>query len=314
MKIIFIFLVALVMPICSPPLWSQDSDSRPFFDLGLSVDYLLGSSVMEIKGWGWKSRLEWPLDSLLVGPDVKLHFDNDKFILNLSYRTNVTDEPGKLKDYDWTFGMLDSLGEVETELTAHLLDANFTWNCVRLVGPLQEKFTLGLGAGYTYQHFDWDAEGFLYQTDYTFFFPITERYGPEKWIAYKINYHLPYLIVNTNIQFEKQFEIELFAKTMLVIANDEDDHVHRKKLSKADYTGLGLSIGGEGRFYFQPDLFYSSIVVQYTELSAEGKEDQRFYSDDPDTPEDETGLEFKNIDAETKSHQFYIGARLGFIF
>ena len=278
------------------------------FDLGLAAEYLDGYSRYEIKGSeflvSWKSRLEWPLDSLLIGPDAAFRFADNRFALNLAYRTNVTDSPGELKDYNWLYGAKSVYSRVDTDLTAHIADANLVWNFLR--GDL----TAGAGAGYRFEYFDWDGEGVLTETYYNWNFDIppgTYTSPSAKWITYKINYHLPYLIVNGDYRFDEMFSVRLFSKVFLVIASDEDDHVQRQKLCESDYAGLGFSAGGEGRFDFSSDI-YLTLFIDYTYLSADGDQDQSFYGGE------DAGEKFKNIDARTESLQASTGISVGFSF
>ncbi|HPJ72414.1 MAG TPA: hypothetical protein PK636_07000, partial [bacterium] len=126
-------------------------------EVAVEGGYLYGYSQYEIKGddwfWGsWKSRLKWPLDTVMTGGSARLALKDDTFEIGVSFLFNVTDDPGELEDWDWVGGEMISKGVVDTSLTAYLLDCSAYWNMVK-----KERFTLGLGLGFAWQHFSWDG-------------------------------------------------------------------------------------------------------------------------------------------------------------
>jgi len=283
-----------------------------YFDLSLEGQYLVGSSQYNIQGsdsyWGsWESGLEWPLNCFLLGGKGSAGFSGNRYVLNISFMANLTDEPGDLKDYDWISGEKVTKGVVDTSLEAYIFDISFYWNMVQKV-----DFTLGLGLGFTWQHFYWEGNAELTQTEYDSAYnrywgipPGTYIYPKELWITYRMDYYLPYLGVAAKYTFSDIFELAGEGKMMLVLAQDKDDHVQRQKEAKSLYGGLGMEAKVEGILYPVP-WAYLALSLRGTVLEAVGEQDQTFY--------DGSGIEYNGIDAETESIQGYFGGRLGIVF
>lgn len=311
-------VIALLALLAGGTTWGQIPAVTPTaggatsFEVTLESGYLAGYSQYKISGsdsvWGsWESRLEWPLDCLLTGGKAVLVCSGGKYVATVSFLTNLTDDPGELRDYDWVAGEKTSKGVVDTSLEAHILDLNLYWNMVR-----KPRFTLGLGLGYTWQHFSWDGDSELTQTEYDSAYnraggitPGTYHYPRELWITYRIDYHMPYLGVRAAARPSELVELTGEGRLLLVIAHDRDDHVQRQKLSKTDYAGAGVEI--EATVILHPTEWCRlGAFLQGSLLTAEGDQDQDFY--------DGSGLRFSGIEAEAKSLQGYAGLEAGVTF
>jgi len=302
-------------PAAAPPVIRITNADKPFsLELALEGRYLGGYSEYTIKGsdwfWGsWESRLKWPLDCFLLGGKASAAFQNRSFVLNLSFLTNVTDDPGELEDYDWVAGEKTSKGVLDTSLDARILDLSFYWNMVQ-----KPDFILGLGLGYSWQHFYWEGDSELTQTEYDSWYnrywgivPGTYVYPRELWITYKIDYHLPYLGVAASYSLSPNFELSAEGKLLLVYARDRDDHVYRMKVSDTDYYGAGMELALEA--VFRPtEWAFAALELRGSVLGATGDQDQEFYGGEY------AGEKYTGIDAETESLQGSIGLRAGVRF
>ena len=150
-----------------------------------------------------------------------------------------------------------------------------------------------------------------------------DTYHDELVLTYDATYSALYAGTKISRNFEKQ-GIELNVKLKLspiATAKDLDDHVLRFKTAESELqNGLFYDFAGEIAYLFPFTIFNGrkirfKIGGNIAHFELEGSQTQKFYGDDPGTPdEDETGMIIDGIPLNLKFDKSNIWTAINFEF
>ncbi len=258
-------------------------------DIGFQGGYINGYSKYHISFDGGASELEFPLKAYLAGVNLGWDYRNDRkqeiVRMELKWLTNVTDGKGKMEDSDWidddgTFLGIpgysqpgkDIFSESDVKLRAHIFDVNVAYNIW-----LIKIFSLGPMVGYRYEFFKYDIKN-THQVGYGAYYPFFTANIYGKTLEYEVSYHIPYIGLSSNLSFGKVFKINAsLGYSPRTSVNDEDDHLLRYKLSKADTNGHAL-VGNLNTNLRLLAHLYLSGGVDYLWIRTTGTQTQTFYA------------------------------------
>lgn len=277
--------------------------------IGASIDVEQGEMTYTIQGpedGGWKSELEWPLDTVVyVGGTASISFLS-RLQANIGVWKSVTEDSGVMKDSDWLYGSYGDTkaiySESDTTIDATQFDTNLRYNFFR-----QGNILLGAIVGYSYTNWSWDIKG-GYQTTID---PLRYYVGPlsGNGITYKETLKVPYLgLALLIVPAGSPLASNLYVLYSPVAqCDDEDDHILRSKLSTGETDGTFFSIGGDLRWLYREHLSFTG-KVNYTRYDLDGTQDQYFYAGE------DAGTRFSNIDLTIEGSQVYLGLMIGYSF
>ena len=286
------------------------------------TEYIMDIYIPYDKGiYVLKSQLEFPLDVVMAGAAVGLHsIGEDIYAWSIEggYFSNIDDPGGVMKDHDWetdtATGLVEkfSYTESQTKMKSTLITIE-GYLCVLQKG----QFGLDIWGGFRYQKIEQDIIGYDgWQIDTNGVRHTVS--GIERGIYYRVMYKSPHLGLRSNVELNPHTGISAKAAFALVWASDFDDHLLRNKTATADITGHGFISGVSLRHQMprtgvmQP---FFELAGEFVYHHASGGQTQRWYGDDPITPDDdETGIVVSRIPHEINSRQVSVGLRVGLGF
>jgi len=308
-----------VLLFVSTPCWGMIASNGPnvtllsketsefLLHLGASVQVEYGDMSATVQGpedGGWKSILEWPLESIVyVGGTGSFSF-YERFHVKAGIWKSVTDEAGTMKDSDWLYGYYGDQKLIYSETNATVdstqFDVNFRYDFFR-----GEAMTFGALLGYAYTKWDWKAsDGYQWTID-----PVNFYEGPIQGlgITYKQELKVPYLgLAMSGASANSVLGYNVYGLySPIAKCDDEDDHIKRSKLIWGTSDGTFLSFGGDLRWNFA---YHWSVTgsVNYSAYDLEGEQTQYFYGGS-NAGEGATG-----IDLTIEGSQAYIGLMIGY--
>jgi outer membrane protease len=298
-------LFLIVFGICSHKVHAGTS-----FSAGVDAGVLSGFTSYRIGGidydptygyYSWGSKLEWPINSIIAGPYLSLNADN-QVLIDVSLRTNVTDETGKMKDSDYINGYRFIYSESDASMVMYDFNLKGRINLSR-----NQKNTIGLIGGYRYQDFSFEARN-LEQTslDPNFFSGSISGLV----IRYDVKYSIPYVGLAITSLVGPKTLLELSGQLGYVMVKDVDDHVLRYKKSTGHSTGESIGLSGSITHNLAPTS-YIRLTAEYTMIEADGKQTQRWYAT---TSEALEGYTIKDIDLKIESEQTLVSLGVGIRF
>jgi hypothetical protein len=264
------------------------------------------------------SELEFPLDIYLTGLDFSINGlvgNPSDWQSRFTYLFNANDPDNSMKDSDWVripdagFDRLVVYSESAAEVKATHLEV-----CGRARFTKEGRFTIDGLLGFRYQNFKYDmfgVDGWYLDGDLN---RISFSDNPgEIVLKYEIKYYIPYagLASQIDVVHPVTADIRLLVSP-LAMTDDFDNHVLRYKTAEGSTTGAMLSL--EGRFDIPLKASNKlncifSLGYEYTTISTTGDETQRWYGDDPASPDfDDTGSIIRGLDHEIKSTQTALNA------
>ncbi len=265
---------------------------------------VLGSTEYILQAPGVQSRLEFPLNSLVLGVSGEyavLRRGREEWRFNLSAGTALSGPWGLLKDHDWyvvedvppiKFSYTESEAEMFFfEAEAGVEKRLFTAREAGFFGSLE----------YAFQYISQDAlgySGWQYVQDPSppvdddYVYAIGVMNSDLLALEYTVLYHR--LAVGGVVRWRPypSFELDLSLLPQLMYVMDRDDHVLRNKLSTAAGFGggvegkLSLSYRWPGTPEYQS---YVSLSGGLLYLRALTEQTQEWYGDDPGIAGDQTG-------------------------
>lgn len=325
----FVTISAMVLVLLSPfSSWSMiasntsgislvemESEGIRFF-LGTSVEVENGEMAYTIQGrenGGWKSKLEWPLESITyIGEIVSIGLF-DTFLVNAGFWKAVTDEAGEMEDSDWLYRYFGTepfvYSESEATVDALQFDINLRYDFLRF-----ERTSLGAILGFSYTRWYWEA-GNGYQVSIVPDYNVGAIQGIG--ITYEEKLRVPYLGLTLSMLPLESSSLGLNIYGLyssIARCEDEDDHKLRYKLNTGESEGTFFSLGGDVRWQFS-DSWSLTGKVNYTTYDLDGEQDQVFYANNPYNPDaPPAGTRYDNIDLMVEGKQVYIGFMLGYEF
>jgi len=279
------------------------------FSAGADVGYLSGFTSYKIGEieydptygyYSWGSKLEWPIDSVVAGPYLSLNANN-QFLIDVSLRTNITDETGKIKDSDYFNGYRFIYSESDARMEMYDFNLKGRINLSR-----NQKNTIGIIGGYRRQDFSFEARN-LEQTSL-----IPEYNGSVSGVVlkYDVNYSIPYVGLAITSLAGPDTLLELSGQLGFVTVKDVDDHVLRYKKSTGHGTGESIGLSGSITHDLTPTS-YIRLSAEYAMIEADGKQTQRWYATTDEAPE---GYTIKDIDLKIESEQILVSLGVGIRF
>lgn len=263
---------------------------------------IVGDSVPnDVKGLG-QSELEYPLDALLVGARYRYEAPGAAWGLHAGAWANASDAGGTMKDTDWS-GARGTSGSTTSSV---LFKFSFTESRPEMVW-------FGGEAGFDVGGSELMGKPVCYGLSVRADRLDVELFGAKGW-------QKPFDGPRQNVDFAPDSLVLTYGLTRIVprltseilwrasdgvrfataltagpaFAWDHDDHVLRGKYS--DTFAWGYELGGNASLESRLTRALSILFRgEFAYSRAKGEMDQRFYADDPGTPDDETGLEFNNV-------------------
>jgi hypothetical protein len=286
-----------------------------------------------------KSQLEYPLDVVLAGVEITETFrtaSNREFHFTARAWTNVTQPGNRMLDSDWMGTQVQELtGNTEllwkfsyTESPAVLQ----AWGG-KLTGDLPSFRFFGraweLGLSYQIDHFDYDIRGIFSgwqadvfdsaaELDSATGFPrkiyLRNLFADTSVLTYQVTYHTVTLTGHWHPCQRNKYRWDIDGSfSPLVLVNDADDHLLRGKNSTARTRGVAFECGSEF-VYFLSNCVSLGMEGGVRYVYTRGQMTQRFYADDPGSPDDETGMVFKDIDTWIELLTGQAGIKLEYSF
>lgn len=313
---VFLHVIAVVLLVSVGParVGAQSgraaNGSEARFTIEPYTRVVLGSTEYVLLAPGVKSRLEFPLNSLVLGVRTAYTLYSgglEEWRFHLSAGTSVSGPWGVLKDHDWY--LVEDVPPIKFSYTESEADI----------------FFFETGAGAEKRLFSARDAGFFGSLEYKFQYITENALGYSGWqyvqdpnppvdddyvyaigvmnsdllaLEYTVLYHR--VAAGGVIRWRPypSFQINLSLLPQLMYVMDRDDHVLRNKLS----TAAGLGLGGEAevslsyRWPGTPDYqSYISFTGGLLYLRAVTEQTQEWYGDDPGTSGDDTGQKYTGI-------------------
>ncbi len=323
-RAIVVIAVLLFTPVCGWSMIASNTSGMTLvneeiggirFFLGTSIDRENGDMTYSIQGpesGGWKSELEWPLESIMyIGETVSIGYD--QFQVALGFWKAVTDEAGDMKDSDWWYQYYGTdpfiYSESEATVDALHFDLNLRYDFLQ-----SEHIALGALLGFSYTKWDWEAgNGFQESVDPDYNVGFIEGIG----ITYEEKVYVPYAGIALSLSplESSSFGFNLYGVySPIARCEDEDDHILRYKLNTGETEGTFLSLGGDVRWQFSGSWALIG-KLNYTSYDLEGEQYQYFYGRNPRNPDaPAVGTWYSDIDLTIEGSQMYMGLMLGYEF
>jgi outer membrane protease len=266
------------------------------FGLGsLQGDTTYHISAYDAAGSGIESELEFPLMTIMLGVEGGYVGRNEKgqeaLRISLQWSVNVDNGSGLLKDSDWLTNDLDIqappspphppnsgyphpgldiYSTSDIALKANIADLRASYN----YWP-SEGLAIGPLGGLLYQHFKFNASnvhqvGFgPYAADYT---------GNVSGLVltYDVTYIIPYLGMHVEMPAGTHLQAFLdLGYSPRASAEDRDDHVLRKKVSRASTSGTAWLAALSAQWDLKDNDFFL-LRGQYLRIDTSGTQTQTF--------------------------------------
>jgi len=307
-------IVPVLLPFCllllsaAAPLEvsAAGSAGKPVFRLGAEAGYLSGSTTYRISlptAEGLlESELDWPLDSWMLG--LRASYERPgHWALDVVVRTNLTEETGTLEDSDIFQGTTFVFSESDSTMDAFsalVIDAGGRYTFHRRKG-----WSLGGVLGFLYEEFD------LTGSNVNQFSPLgipgLEGSAAGPVITYSVSYSIPYAGLSLGLQPTPAFTVDIDVLAGYGFADDEDDHLLRLKLARAEADGPAFMVRARGAYSLTRSWsLTASVDLLKADLS--GEQSQIFYGG-PDAGSGFVGID---DDIETRQVTFTAGAQYRF--
>ena len=271
------------------------------YRIGYPVNYVYFGTY---EGYFPFSQLEFPLDVYMFSLGGSIEWAQ-RWKASLSIQTNITDDPGEMKDSDWLTasdpGRLDVYSTSETDLDALILDINLQYKYYQT-----SNWSNFVGLGYLRQNFDFECR-------------IKRQYSPSGLpgydyvgdgsvgIKYEITYNIPYIEVGAQYKFTDKISLDAsLGYSPIVTVEDEDQHLLRNKVNKGDLDGDAFLFWVEGRY----DIFknwFLTLGIDYVKIETDK-------GDMVATFEGADSIYNHTVTEEVESEQTSVMFRVGYAF
>jgi outer membrane protease len=314
-KSVSVCLFGLVLIIACSALAEGESDfsTSQSFDQGSMVDLDVG-----LEGWGGDltyriggmivfpdgsteythfplSELEFPLEVLLLSGQASAEIEG-LWRASIRGAVSLDSDAGTVYNSDW--GVWSQSGELDifSESSADL----DVWEVEAWLGMVVARGAYGLlslGAGYLYQSFDYTMSD-LDQWTFLSWGEVSSDRVSGRVATYEATVEMPYVGVEWNWAPDPLLQFDLRAGfSPYTQVEDEDHHLLRSKVSRADDEGIGFLMQADARYPFTQG-WYAEASVRFVWFEVDG--DQVQYQD---------GALLGQIEHEIDSEQ--VMARLG---
>jgi len=303
---------------------NESRDERNVFTIEPSIISLIGDTSYVLETTSVKSKLEFPLNTILAGVNIKYEPSKKNIIsgFRLSSYTNIVDPYGTMNDHDWH--KYSSYPDIKFSYT----ESKPTMQFFQIEGAAfrnvlkMDNYSLDLFLKYCYQYIHQkidNYEGWQYQwndsigTDGAYELYLVSSSG-DPVLDYIIQYHRPKVGIKSYWSVDR-YNISIDLHSEVFYVSDYDDHILRNKES----TASGIGYGGGGnlklKYYFnikrnKPN-YYISFLSGIEYLYAPIEQTQHWYGDDPATSDDDTGKTISGIDYTIRSKQISLSINFG---
>ena len=270
-----------------------------------------------------RSKLGFPVDVNLTGIRAGLYggfTELPKWSLELGIMSNLGDPRGVVTDQDW----IGQLNQFEIEFSNTESDVEGSVLQFDIEGSLllfeRNRFGLSAIGGLWYEKIDqtvigasgWQLEPGVDLFDFgnRVFFDLDGPVG-----EYRVTYKVPFVGLAGRLLLSPASVLSLQAAGGVALFDDFDDHLLRGKTAEADGDGFGFRSSVNFRRTFgqggktRP---FVAVEGQLFILSADGKQKQTWYADDPATPGiDDTGTAVGAIPYTVELTQYALMLRFG---
>lgn len=298
----------LLLPIAIILLCYTSAYGQVNFSLEPSIGRLYGHTLYNISGYGffsgygnadWSSELKWPLNNTLAG--ISLNVTDNKMIdIDLSARTSIDNDSGKMKDSDYVDTTLIIYSESDSDTEVFELDIK-----AKLYTKKEKTYLIDLLAGFKYQELSFEASN-LVQDDISGSHVIVSGLVG----TYDVDYYIPAVGVGFRSLEGSKAAWNIASYLGYVIVRDTDDHILRSKESTGKSTGVSFTLAGESSYDISERTFIT-LSGEFTYIYAEGEQKQTWYET---TSEAVKGTTFNEIPLEIESSQGMINLGLGIRF
>jgi len=275
----------------------------------------------QIIGLTTRSRLEFPLDVLMVGGSVGINSPEtaDKFwSIEAGYYINLNNPKKSMLDSDWSTlenyysETLFSFTHSNAEMNTTLFNAEAT----------RELFTsnnvgIAILAGFRYQRIQQDITGYngWFITDLSdSLLPRDTITSTEQALYYRVTYQGPQIGALTRIDFNQSLQVNLKTAASLTWIDDLDSHILRGFHTFSDGHGLGFISNVNIRWFWNRQLGGRDTYIDfmgsfdYYEANLTKTLEQYAYGGPSEAP---VGYTTGGLPHDIKSQQFRVGLRFG---
>ncbi|MFW6360845.1 MAG: hypothetical protein ACOC2R_03755 [Spirochaetota bacterium] len=331
-RTVFLPFFVVVLMLYAGPTSAGAQSSRaadggePGFTIEPYTRAVLGSTEYVLQAPGVQSRLEFPLNMLVLGLSGEYALRSEgreDWRFQMSAGTSVSGPWGVLKDHDWY--LVEDVPPIKfsyTESDAELFFFEARAGVEKRVFSAPDAGLFGR-LGYDFQYISQNALGFSgwqyvqdpnASEDDDYVYAIAVKNSDQLALEYTVVYHRLAAGAVLRWQPYRSFELELGLLPQLMYVADRDDHVLRNKLSTA--AGFGGGVESElsltYRWHENPDYqSYVSVSGGLLYLRAVAEQTQEWYGDDPGTAGDDTGQKYTGITHIIQTLQGSLGVSAG---
>jgi outer membrane protease len=258
------------------------------------------------------SRLRFPVDTALM--KVKgLARAGEHWLFSLEMATNLTENTGEMKDYDWGIysgsapDQLDIYSESDCDMEFYQFDVKGRYQITELNLGYSSRGNWHLipavGGGFKYQHYDFST----YDLDqWSPSHPeIDAVHASGKVLTYIAAYEIPYLELSCSLILPDKLSFDLgLAYAPWLNFRDRDDHLLRDRVAKADHhwNGSGIMVNSSMRYDLEHNWFVTADM-ELVYLQSKGR--SAVY---------ESGAWHHSIQEKVASRQSSVSLSLGYRF
>ena len=322
----FVLMMVLVPAIGGAQSSGDVEGIESQFTISPYAEVVLGSTEYVLQAPGVQSRLEFPLNMLVLGLSGEYALPSggsEDWRFQLSAGTSLSGPWGVLKDHDWY--LVEGVPPIKfsyTESDAEMLFFEAHAGVEKRLFSAREAGLFG-SIGYNFQYIYQDAlgyNGWQYVQDPNppedddYVYAIGVMNSELHALEYTILYHRIAAGAVLRWQPYRSFTLELSLLPQLMYVADRDDHVLRNKLSTAAGFGggveseLSLTYRWQGTTDYQS---YVSLTGGLLYLRAVTEQTQEWYDDDPGISGDQTGLQYTGITHIIQTLQGSLGVSAG---
>ena len=228
-----------------------------------SVTYEIGGDFRDSQGasgsyWFPISRLKWPINALMAEIGGEIHLGK-RFELKGSFSHNITSNlSGKMEDSDWLYDPAiygdspDVYSESKTDFKGYVADGAARFWILDRHYSNHSSFALGIGVGFTYQNYDWEARD-GYQASWISGYNVGSM--PGLVCTYNAQLFMPYVEVALKSKVRNIDIAGSLGFSPYLIAKDEDDHKLRYKLMQTTAHGYAIKGNIQADYNFTANWF-----------------------------------------------------------
>ncbi len=288
------------MSATSSEVFMAESESKIPISISISTGVLNGESEEYVYDGSSKlSKLTWDLDNVpVIGIDTSVKL-NDKFSVNFSGWTKISESSGNMEDYDWYLGDSEpwtDYSSSDTELDeAYMLDINTSYLLYK-----KDSSSITGELGFRHDRYKWNAYGGYgtysnyYATTFDDFFRTGDVvFDDEKTISYDQEFYAPYLGLTFNTKKDK-WVISSYVRGSLwawgeakdvhyysgytvndsIYVSGSDSVTYKDEFENIAYLSLGLNIG-----YTIMENLMINLSGNFQKYFRETGDDTEYYSD-----------------------------------